>query len=141
MHSKGFIISTDAFIGLSMLAFIVLISFFYLSTVSLNSWNTVDLINLTRDEASVLEKQFVFENAVKQSSADLILSKINATPDSHCFEVSIFAETNLNVPTIYALKTGCTKSYDQLVVANRTFIVNTDTNIGFYIAKLGAWYK
>ena len=138
---KGFIITTDAFIGLSLLTFIVVISFFYLSTVSLTSWNTVDLINMTRDEITVLEKQQVLEDAIKQSSVDLILSKINATPDSHCFELSIFPETNLIVPKLYALKTGCTKNYDQLVVANRTVIVNSDTNIEFYVAKLGGWYN
>ena len=141
MHNKGFIITTDAFIGLSMLAFIIVISFFYLSTVSMTSWNTVDLINLTRDEITVLEKQLVLEDAIKQSSADLILSKINATPDAYCFELSIFSGTNLDVPVLYALKTGCTKNYSQLVAADRTFVVNSDTNVEFYIAKLGGWYK
>ena len=141
MQSKGFIITTDAFIGLSMLAFIIVISFFYLSTVSLTSWNTVDLINLTRDEITVLEKQLVLEDAIKQGSADLVLSKINATPDAYCFELSLFSGANLDVPVLYALKTGCTKNYAQLVVADRTFIVNSDTNVEFYIAKLGGWYK
>ena len=141
MQIKGFIITIDAFMGLSMLAFIIVISFFYLSTVSLTSWNTIDLINTTRDEVVVLEKQQVLENAMKQSSADLILSKLNATPDSHCFELSIFSEDNLDIPVLYALKTGCTKDYAQLVVADRTFIVNTDTNVEFYVAKLGGWYK
>ena len=74
MHNKGFIITTDAFIGLTLLALITVISFFYLSTVVQSSWNTVDLINLARDEATVLEKQQIFENAIKQSSADLLLS-------------------------------------------------------------------
>jgi hypothetical protein len=141
MHNKGFIISTDAFIGLSMLAFIVVISFFYLSTITLTSWNTIDLINTTRDEVTVLEKQQVLENAIKQSSADLILSKLNATPDSQCFELSIFSENNLDIPILYTLKTGCTKNYTHLVVADRTVVVNTDTNVEFYIAKLGGWYK
>jgi len=141
MPSKGFIISTDAFIGLSMLALIVVISFSYISTVSLTSWNTIDLIDTTRDEVTVLEKQSILENAMKQSSADLILSKLNATPDSHCFELSIFGENNLDIPVLYALKTGCTKDYEQLVVADRTFIVNTDSNIQVYVAKLGGWYK
>jgi len=141
MQTKGFIISTDAFIGLSMLAFIVVIAFFYLSTVSLTSWNTIDLIDASRDEITVLEKQQVLENAIKQSSADLILSKINATSDAYCFELSIFSQNNLDVPMLYAIKTGCTKNYEQLVVADRTLVVNTDTNIEFYIAKLGGWYK
>jgi len=141
MHNKGFIISTDAFLGLSMLAFIIVISFFYLSTVDQSSWNTVDLIDLTRDEITFLEKQQILENAIKQSSADLILSNLNATPNSPCFELSIFSETNLSVPMLYALKTGCTKNYSQLVVADRTLVVNTDTNVQFYIAKLGGWYK
>ena len=141
MQTKGFIISTDAFIGLSMLAFIVVIAFFYLSTVSLTSWNTIDLIDASRDEITVLEKQQVLENAIKQSSADLILSKINSTYDSHCFEVSIFNQNNLSVPIIYALKTGCTKNYSQLVVANRTIVVNSDNNIEFYVVKIGGWYK
>jgi len=141
MQTKGFIISTDAFIGLSLLAFFVVISYFYLSTVSLTSWNTIDLIDVTRDEITVLEKQQVLENAIKQSSADLILSKINATQDSLCFELSIFSQSNLDVPMLYAIKTGCTKNYEQLVVADRTLVVNTDTNVEFYIAKIGGWYK
>ena len=141
MQTKGFIISTDAFIGLSMLAFIVVISFFYLSTVSLTSWNTIDLIDVTRDEIIVLEKQQILEDAIKQSSADLVLSKLNATPDQYCFELSIFAQSNLDVPMLYAIKNGCTKNFDQLVVADRTVVVNTDTNLQFYIAKMGGWYK
>ena len=141
MQNKEFIISTDAFIGLSMLAFIVVISFFYLSTVSLTSWNTIDLIDTVRDEAIVLEKQQVFEDAIKQSSIDLVLSKLNATSDQFCFELSVFAESNLDVPVLYAIKTGCTKNYEQLVVADRTVVVNTDTDVDFYIAKLGGWYK
>ena len=55
MQIKGFIITIDSFIGLSMLAFIIVISFFYLSTVSQTSWNTVDLIDTTRDEVVVLK--------------------------------------------------------------------------------------
>lgn len=141
MHNKGFIITTDAFIGLTLLALITVISFFYLSTVVQSSWNTVDLINLARDEATVLEKQQIFENAIKQSSADLLLSKLNATADSHCVEVSIFSESNLTVPTLYALKTGCTKNYSQLVIADRSVIVNNGIDVDFYVAKVGVWYK
>jgi len=141
MQIKGFIISTDAFIGLSMLAFIVVISFFYLSTVSLTSWNTIDLIDTVRDEVVVLEKQQVLENIVKQGSIDLVLSKLNATSDQFCFELSVFAQGNLDVPVLYAIKTGCTKNYEQLVVADRTVIVNTGDDVEFYIAKLGGWYK
>ena len=141
MNRGGFIISTDAFIGLSLLAFIVVISFFYLSTTNSTAWNMVDLINLSRDEATVLEKQMVLENSIKQSSADLIISKLNATSNSFCFEVTIFSKDNLDIPILYALKTGRTKKFDRFIATNRTVVVNNGGSVDFYIAKIGVWHN
>ncbi len=141
MRSRGFIISADAFLAITLLAVLASIAFFYLSTVSFTAWDNIDLINAVRDEAIVLEKQQVFENAIKQQSADPLLSKLNSTPNAFCFEVSIFSEDNLDIPIIYVSKTGCTKNFSELVVANRTIVSNSDTSVGFYIAKVGGWYK
>jgi ABC-type amino acid transport substrate-binding protein len=141
MRAKGFIISTDAFIALTLLAFLAVVSFFYLSTITSTSWNTIDLINTARDEAIFLEKQQIFEDAIKQQSSDILLDKVNATPNAYCIEISIFNENNLTVPMLYVLKSDCTKGFSDLATSDRTIVVNSGNNVSFYVAKIGVWYK
>ena len=140
MNKNGFIISVDAFLSMTLLAFIILISFFYLSTISLSSWNSVDLINMARDEATVLEKNSSFSNAVSIGSAEEILSNLNATPEKFCFEVSI-SRQGVSVPILGTKKSGCVKSFTELYSVQRTFVVKDTTNVYFYVAKIDVWYK
>jgi hypothetical protein len=134
--NKGFIISTDSFLGLTLMAFIILIAIFYISIISLDSWNSIDLINTSRDEIALLEKNNVLKNSITQASNELIIEKLNETTQNICFEVSIYEYGN-TFPDLIAKKSGCVKNTDELFIVNRSFV--TDTN--FYTAKIESWYK
>ena len=139
--SRGFVITTDAFIALTLLSIIVVLSFSYISQINLSSWDSIDLMSYARDESVVLEKSLALENSIKQASSELILVGISSSPDQFCSEVSIFAESNLDNPMLYAIKPGCTKTFSELVVVQRTIVVADSANSGFYVARVGAWYK
>ncbi|MBT4191776.1 MAG: hypothetical protein HOE11_00560, partial [Candidatus Diapherotrites archaeon] len=86
MNDKGFILTFDSFLGVVLLFFLFLASFFYISQVNFDSWNSIDLIDLARDELTVLEKNGVFENAILGNSSELIRQNINSAPNPICFE-------------------------------------------------------
>lgn len=136
MNKKGFIISTDSFLGLTIIAFVIVISLFYLSQVNLSSWSSIYLIDSARDVSIVLEKSDTLKNSVLLNSNELITQKLNATPDNICFEVNIFDSEN-NFPKLIALKSGCSKVFSKMFSVDRSFVVDSN----FYLAKIEAWYK
>lgn len=136
MNKNGFVISTDSFLGLTIIAFVIIASLFYLSQINFSSWNSVYLINSARDVAIVLEKSDSFKNSVFLNSSELITEKLNATPDSKCFEVSIFGENYVD-PKIVSLKPGCVKLFREKFSIDRSFVVDNN----FYLAKVEVWYK
>ena len=138
---KGFILTSDAFLGLTLLALLIVVSFGYVSQINPMVWNNVDLINAGRDVSITFEKSNVFENTIKQSSSELLLDKLDATPNSFCFEINIFEEANLTVPKINVMKAGCTKSFDEFVVVNSSLVVNNNDDVEFYLVSVGVWYK
>ncbi len=140
MKNKGFIISSDAFLGLTLLSILILISISYISQVDTNSWNNIDLINAGRDLSIVLDKSGVLEDAIKQSSTEVLSNKLVTTQNNICFEVNVFNEENLGVPMMSSIKAGCVKNYSELVVVNRSFVVE-DNTLDFYLVKVEAWYK
>jgi hypothetical protein len=140
-RQKGFILSSDAFLGLTLLALLIVVSFGYISQINPSVWNNIDLINAGRDLSITFKKSDVFTNAIKLSSAELLFDKLDSTPNSFCFEVNIFAESNLDVPIINAMKAGCIKSFDEFVVINNSLVVNNNDEVSFYLVKVGVWYK
>jgi hypothetical protein len=140
-NRRGFILSSDAFLGLTLLALLIVVSFGYISQINPSVWNNVDLINAGRDLSITFKKSDVFTNAIKQSSSELLLDKLDSTPNSFCFEINIFEESNTNVPLINAMKAGCIKSFDELVVINNSLVVNNNADVDFYLVKVGVWYK
>jgi len=141
MKSKGFVITTDAFIALTLLFLFTIVSLFFVSNVSMNAWNSVDLSLASRDEAAVLEKSLSFESAVLWGSAEPIVSIINASPEAYCFEVALYSESDLNTPVLFALKSGCVKSFSEISVSQRSVVVNSGNDLSFFVARVGAWYK
>lgn len=140
MKNKGFIISSDAFLGLTLLSILILVSISYISQVDTNTWNNIDLINAGRDLSIVLDKSGVLEDAIKQSSTEVLSNKLVTTQNNICFEVNVFSEENLGVPMMSSIKAGCVKNYSELVVVNRSFVVR-DNALKFYLVKVEAWYK
>jgi hypothetical protein len=139
--ARGFFLSIDSFISITMMLMLILLAFFYMSKVDVSSWNSVDLKTMASDQLSVLEKSLALENSVKQYSAEPILAQIDSSPNAYCFETSIFGAGNLSVPVIHTIKTGCIKKFDESSVAERALVVNADGNISFYVAREEAWVK
>jgi len=135
---KGFIITVDSFISITLVLVFVLVSFYYLSNVTINSWNTVDARTLAFDEGAVLEKSLALENSIKQSSSEPLLSIINSTPSGYCFEVIVFDSTMV-LPTVHAIKTGCTKNSSTLTSVERAFVVRENSIVSVYIARINVW--
>jgi hypothetical protein len=140
LKSKGFILTFDAFLGLTLLAVLIIVSFGYVAQVNPIVWNNIDLINAGRDVSITFEKSNVFSNAIKQNSSELLVDKLDATPNSFCFEINIFESANLYVPKINVIKAGCNKNFDEFVVVNSSLVVNNGS-LDFYMVGVGVWYK
>ncbi|NMA44452.1 MAG: hypothetical protein GX950_01405 [Candidatus Diapherotrites archaeon] len=139
INKKGLFISTDSFVASVLVFILVLTSMVFLSQVSFNSWNSIDLINASRDVASVLEKSNILKNAINQNSAELISSSLINTPQSFCFEVTIFENTNLSLPIISTIKPGCVKYSKEISSVERTIVVNQNNSNKYYIARVSGW--
>jgi hypothetical protein len=137
---RGFVITVDAFLGVTLILLFAVLAFFYMSKVSLNSWNTIDQRNLVFDEASILEKSLALENSVINSSSEEILSFLNQTPQGYCFEVTIYSSPDLS-PKIHSIKTGCVKSADEYISIDRSFVVRDSDSVSYYIARVSGWSK
>ena len=138
--SKGFVITIDAFLSVTLVLLFIILSFFYLSQISINSWDSIDLKNTIYDSSNVLEKSLVLENAVKSLSSEEILVNLNETSKSYCIQLSILKQSDLS-PLIVALKSGCQKLTDQLFSYERTLVVKSDSNFSFYVVRTEGWVK
>jgi|GEM_PF-1091783 len=136
---RGFVITVDAFLSVVVTTLLVLLAFFYLSWVSSDSWNVVDLKNIVSDEASVLEKNATFEDSVLRNSSELLEISLNSSPDPYCFEATIF-NSSLS-PVIHALKAGCSKTATQIISSERTIVVRDDAGSSFYFARVEGWIR
>ena len=136
MNNKGFIISTDSFLGLTLLSLIIIFSLFYLSQLNVFAWDSVTLIDSARDLSTILEKSKTFENSVRLESSELIVEKLNATQERICFEVTIFEKNSLN-PKLISTKAGCSTQSSEKFSVDRSFVLDSN----FYLAKIEAWYK
>jgi hypothetical protein len=139
MSERGFVITVDAFLSVTMIVLFIILSFFYLSKVNLSSWNSVDLKTMTSDELTVLEKSLVFEDALKRGSSELILSSLNSTPIGYCFEATLFSQSFS--PIIHTIKAGCTKNATNIASNERVIIVPTDSTPLIYVARVEGWVK
>jgi hypothetical protein len=136
---KGFVITVDAFLSVVVMILFVVLSLFFLSRVSSDAWNTVDLKNIVSDKASALEKSLIFEDSVKRVSVELLASSINSSPEPYCFSITIFNESLS--PILHAIKAGCTKDATEIFSSERSLVVRSDAGSSFYIARVEGWVK
>lgn len=141
MRNRGFLISLDAFLSLTINMLLIFMAFFYLSQISTTSWNSVDLKLIVMDQLAVLEKSGTLESSVKQKSSEPILSSLNMTPYPLCFEVLVFNDENLSVPAIHVVKAGCQKNFTELSVVERALVVVHNSDVNFLIARVSGWKK
>lgn len=139
-HEKGFVITIDSFIAVTLMLFLIVAAFFYLSKVSLTSYDSVGLRSVVFDELAVLEKNSVLEQAVLQSSSEGLLSSLNYSPANYCFEVIVFDST-VSTPILHTLKTGCVKTNKQTSSVERSFVVVDNDVASFYVARATGWAK
>ncbi len=137
---KGFIITVDAFLGVTLMLLLILLSLFFISQTSLSSWNLVDLRTAVNDTAVLLEESKSFENSIKQSSGDILLSIINESPENYCFEVTVLDYPALS-NVVHVVKSNCTKNSDTVIAVSKSVVINDHPNVLFYIAKVEGWIK
>jgi hypothetical protein len=138
LKNNGFIITSDSFLGLTLLFLLVLISMLYVSQINFDYWNNINLIDSARDVSIVFDKGNFFEQAILEGSSELLLEKLNVTPGQLCFEISILPEDS-EIPFMVASKYGCSKKNDGVSVVRS--IVVEDDGFDFYLARVEAWYK
>jgi hypothetical protein len=136
---KGFIITVDSFLAITIVAVFMILAFGYLSLVRIDSWNSVDLKNSCSDLASVLLKSDSINNALLGSTTEQISSVLNSTPSNVCFEVIVFDDSSSVV--LHTIKTGCTKNSVQVFSAERSVVLNEDSDISFFVARVNGWFK
>lgn len=139
MGKKGFIITVDSFLGVTLMLLFILLAFFFVSRAVLDSWNILDLKGIVFDEGSVLEKSGVFENAIKSSSSEELLTYLNSTPSNYCFSATIFS-SDLSV-RFYAIKGGCVNNVTNLVSYERTIVIRDANSVSYFLARTEGWVK
>jgi len=140
MNLRAFIITVDSFLGTTLMFIFLALSFFFLSQISLSSWNNVDLRNAVGDEAAILEKNLVLENAVNQSSSEAISAALNSIPGNYCFEAVVLDASDSSL-VMDATKAGCIKSSSSVFALNRAFVVRNSSSVSFYLVRLEGWIK
>ena len=140
MNLRGFIITIDSFLGVTLLFVLMVVAYFFFSQVNLSAWNNIDLRNAVNDEATVLEKSLVLENAIRESSSEVISLAINSAPQNLCFEVTVENSADYS-PFLHSTKNGCVKSSSDITSVNRSVVVKTDSLVAFFIVKVEGWHK
>lgn len=136
---KGFIITVDSFLGITLIAVLILLAFGYMSLIKLDSWNNIDLKNSCSDLVSILDKTNVLNDSLLSYSTEGILDIFNSTPNNICFESTLFDDSFVVV--LHAIKTGCTKSSTQVFSVERSIVLNDGATVSFFIARIEGWYK
>ena len=140
MKHKGFIISFDGMLALSVTLILFIAAAYYLARVESSAVSSVSLREFSMDVATVLEKSEMLERAVERDSAAEIRSLVNKMPESICLEVKIYSSDDLENADIIVLRGGCTAEYEERTSAKRSFLAGS-WNPSLHLAEVGAWYK
>ena len=136
---KGFIITVDSFLSITLVALLIVLAFGYISLIKLESWNSIDLKNSVSDLSILLDKTDSVDNALLSYSTEGISSVLNSTPSNICFESTVFDSDSIVI--LHAIKTGCTKNSAQVFSAERLIVLNDNGSISFYISRVEGWFK
>jgi hypothetical protein len=133
---KGFVISVEGLIGLSI-AFALLLSItLNFSESKFGSFNETKLSLVSEDVLTVLEKSGKLENAVKENTSKEISKYLNKTSKNVCFEVNLFDYEDSSMALSTATKKGCKKT-SSVTSIKRSFSIEGK----FYWAEMKAWHK
>lgn len=138
-RERGFIITVDSFLALTLVAIFVILAFGFISLIRIDSWDSVDLKNSSSDLSSILKSTGVVKNALLGSSAEGVLEVLNSTPGNICFESMVF-DSDSNI-VIHSIKTGCIKNSTQVFSSERLIVLNDSGTISFFISRINGWFK
>ena len=141
ISGKGFIISLDALVALSILLSVLMLSSFYLGQAQYSAANSLILKENAADILSTLEKNGALEEAVATDKPAPIRSFLNKLPDSICADLSIYGSTDLNSAVMDVLRPGCRKNFTDSATLNGSFIVQEGSDANFYIARAMVWFR
>jgi len=136
---RGFIISFDGMVALSLAFILFIAAATYLAGVQSNARGSVFLKEFSMDAATVLEKSGLLEETVERNSSAGLRSFLNKMPAAVCMEVKIFDNSDLVNAEVVVLKAGCTAEYFEKTSLKRGFVAGDDPE--FYIAEVSAWKK
>jgi len=139
LKEKGFIITVDSFLSITLVTLLVILAFNYVSLIKLDSWDSVDLKNSSSDVISILDKSNSFNDALLSSSTEGISSILNSTPNNVCFESTVF-DSDSNI-VLHTIKTGCTKNSTSVFSVERSIVLNNSGVNSFFIARIEGWVK
>ncbi len=137
MNKKGFVISIDAMLALSVTLVLFIAAAFYLARVESSATPSLFLKEFSMDAGTVLEKTRILENAVEKNSSVELSSFLNKLPQNVCLEVSIFNEDDLESAELTVLKNGCNANYAEKTSIKRGFLAGSPPQ--FYVARISAW--
>jgi len=138
MNNKGFVISIDAMLALSVMLVLFIAAAFYLAQVKSSATPSLFLKEFSMDTGMVLEKTSLLKNAIEKNSSTELSSFLNKLPKNVCLEVSIFNKDNLESAEITVLKSGCNADYSEKTSIKRGFLAGSPPE--FYIARISAWH-
>ena len=139
LKEKGFIITVDSFLSITLVAILMMLAFGYISLIKLDSWNSIDLKNSVSDLSILLDKTDSINSALLSYSTEGISSVLNSTPNNTCFESTVFDSGSTVV--LHAIKTGCTKSSTQVFSVERSIVLNDNGVVSFFISRVEGWFK
>ena len=139
MSGKGFVISFDGLLALSVTLILFIAAASYLARVESSAVSSVSLREFSVDVAAVLEKSGMLERAVERDSVAEIRSFVNKMPEGVCIEVKVYGSGDLENAGIIVLRSGCTAVYEEKTSAKRGFLAGGSPSL--HMAEVSAWYK
>lgn len=141
MNSKGWIISFDAVLALMVMLVLFVGISFYFSGVKNDSLESIKLQEFGFDVLTVLEKSGELEEAVKENDATELKRFIEKTQSQYCLSLELYSSSDVNNAEISVNKSDCSGKYSELISVKRSFLVEENSDLNFYLAKARAWVK
>jgi len=136
---RGFLISFDGILSISVAFVFFLTAIFYLSGVESSSRQSSYLKDFSMDIASVLEKSGDLESAIDNNSVGPIESFLNRTPKNVCTQLRLFDKDDTSNSVMIVRKNGCLDDYTERTALKRSFFVESKDE--FYLAEVNSWFK
>ena len=133
MSGKGFVMTLDAIIALSLLTLVMLTVMSQASRYGERAFDSIYLRSFSMNMLSTFEKSGLLEQGLYQPSR--LRVALNALPYNICAQITLMKYTNVTMVDLQ--KEGCGVVSGTSYVTYRTFYNNGT----LYMAKSSAWSK